>query len=270
MSSWGHCKPPFGTPINWSHPLAQGLVCCWPFNDQSGTGTGTTARNILSPSRNGTMLQGATSGASWKAPHLSLAAVTDNLSTFGITADAMIKVQPPLTLLWQGVRTAAVVTNDYIFGTIYSNPNVSPFEALIFQHTSSDTLQGQYNIAGVRKSLAFSHTLFDATKRKHQFALALAPTVIDGTNYVIGYYDGVGLAGSAATAATSVNYTATSYFVCEGPSLSELGALYSRVVSGDEQKWLLAEPFDMFEYPQRPRYSPVSSTASNAPLLIGF
>jgi len=30
-------KPPFGTPLNLAHPLAQGLVGCWLFNEGGGT-----------------------------------------------------------------------------------------------------------------------------------------------------------------------------------------------------------------------------------------
>ncbi len=29
-------KPPLGTGINWSHPLAKGLVGCWVFNEKAG------------------------------------------------------------------------------------------------------------------------------------------------------------------------------------------------------------------------------------------
>lgn len=34
--SYGLIKPPFGTPLNRVHPLAQGLVGCWLFNEGSG------------------------------------------------------------------------------------------------------------------------------------------------------------------------------------------------------------------------------------------
>ncbi len=35
MSRWIQ-KPPLGTPINWGHPLAQGLVGCWLMNEGGG------------------------------------------------------------------------------------------------------------------------------------------------------------------------------------------------------------------------------------------
>src|SRR5690242_1800589 len=39
--SWGRRKPPVGTPLARAHPLARGLVGCWPLNE----GTGTLARD---------------------------------------------------------------------------------------------------------------------------------------------------------------------------------------------------------------------------------
>ena len=60
-TNW-YTKPPIGTGINWSHPLAWGLVGAWVFNE----GMGTTVYNAASggTSNNGVFHGGPTWG-SW-------------------------------------------------------------------------------------------------------------------------------------------------------------------------------------------------------------
>lgn len=53
-------KPPPGTPINWQHPLASGLIGCWIFNE----GGGLTAYDATGRYGNGT-LSGTTGVPSW-------------------------------------------------------------------------------------------------------------------------------------------------------------------------------------------------------------
>lgn len=39
-NSWGKTKPPMGVQIDWTHPLARGLVSCWLFNQSADVVTG--------------------------------------------------------------------------------------------------------------------------------------------------------------------------------------------------------------------------------------
>jgi len=49
--SWGTQKPPVGSVVNWGHPLAQGLVGCWLFNE----GAGGYAKNLARVVSGGTL-----------------------------------------------------------------------------------------------------------------------------------------------------------------------------------------------------------------------
>lgn len=54
MSGRWMSKPPAGTQIDWTHPLAQGLVGCWLFNECAGV-----RANNLAAFQHGTLTSGA-------------------------------------------------------------------------------------------------------------------------------------------------------------------------------------------------------------------
>jgi len=62
--SWGNSKPPAGTPLDPSHPLARGLVLACPLNDGLGGGTasdlGARVADLSGMNRNGTFAAGST------------------------------------------------------------------------------------------------------------------------------------------------------------------------------------------------------------------
>jgi hypothetical protein len=58
-------KPPLGTQINWSHPLARGLIACWLLNERNGN----IINNLTSPTLKGTFSAG-TASPTWKGDSL--------------------------------------------------------------------------------------------------------------------------------------------------------------------------------------------------------
>jgi hypothetical protein len=73
---WGQQKPPVGTPLNTSHPLARELVGCWVLNE----GGGSTVFDLSGNGHSGTI-----TGADWSTHGLSFDETdADNVVNFGV------------------------------------------------------------------------------------------------------------------------------------------------------------------------------------------
>jgi hypothetical protein len=118
---WGQQKPPPGAQIDWSHPLARGLVGCWLFND----GAGLILHNSATPAVN---IQLSASGFSWGTGGL-----ISNPSTNAMVGTCAINIGTSHSVLV--LYTPAEVTGwNCIFATssaqgLYQNGNRASWDA---------------------------------------------------------------------------------------------------------------------------------------------
>ena len=96
ISTGWQSKPPLGSAINWSNPLASGLVLCVPFNENSGTAHDLAGGLVLSPT--------PAAAPSWTASpdgaSAKIAAASSNYFTSGSCPDTGLL--GALSFLWRG------------------------------------------------------------------------------------------------------------------------------------------------------------------------
>ena len=80
---WGKQKPPLGSRIDTGHPLAQGLVACWLFNE----GGGTLVRDITG---NGNDATPDTGTPTWTPTTEGIAVDLDSFGYFVVDASAAL------------------------------------------------------------------------------------------------------------------------------------------------------------------------------------
>ena len=80
LLSWKNTKPFLGSYIDWSHPLAQGLVGCWLFNE----GSGNLVFDLSLHGNSGTLINGPT----WVAGRTGLALEFDGEDDYVEVADS--------------------------------------------------------------------------------------------------------------------------------------------------------------------------------------
>lgn len=101
-------KPPAGTPINWSHPITNGLVAYWPFNEGAGAPRDIAHnRNHTAITGNITWVQGP-GGLGMDFPNAGtgtdyLSVTTEGLASLTNTVTLMAIVEPDSLNFYQAI-----------------------------------------------------------------------------------------------------------------------------------------------------------------------
>ena len=252
---WGQQKPPLGYGVDWSSPLAQGLVGCWLFNE----GAGSVANDLASDGKALSL-----GGVSWSPNVLRNTGLNSGMSQ---TPNANQKCVD-MSFIWKGRITGGTPWNSPIFACATPKTSyTSPYRAFALQqqHGTTVNLQLTYNVAGTYKGVTWNNAI--ATNISAVYCCTF------GLNSVIGYKNGVqsvsgtdraggpdyasdpGLVWSTGVA--NGNYT----LECE----HEYTILFNRALSPSEVAQLYEQPYAMIEgYNYGRSYSIPSSAFINS------
>jgi hypothetical protein len=242
-------KPPVGYGLNWSHPLAQGLLAFFPCNE--GGGSPVDLCQGLALTKNSI-------GGTWGQDQNGTV-YTTNAGSAGATvvAPAYLQIQPPLTFVWSGNILGTPSNTATVFGITYSNTSTSPFSAfycmlystLYFSMQFSYSASAQTTINSAVQSLGpnwFAGTITSSA----QALYVNNPWVA---------------AGSKSQAITTTAYTANSLVTLGVPSYQGLtnasshsyGLIYNRILSNAELNQLYTfGPWGMIAPAQNQRSLP--------------
>jgi hypothetical protein len=228
-------QPSAGTPIDWTHPLAAGLVFAFNGNGNYDAAGGRT------PTVTGTV-SGSTPGAKGISPNFT------GSGSLNFGNDAAL--QPPTAITWGCWcrRTGTNTTYARPFGKTHNN-GASPYLDYDFEFNVSGGNQNTVNI-GVRGPWTLPITLADST----------VPNFLIGMNSSAGFlayvngqqvnstsgkalsYDTTStgdllVSGSSALSGTSSAFNGEVYFAC----------VYNRVLTDAEILSLSTNPWQIFE-----------------------
>ncbi len=266
-------KPPQGTQIDWSHPLAEGLVACYLLNEIAGA----KCFDLVTPGQTIPFVGGAVRSSG------RIQTLAQNAAVYG-TANPLIKVNPPLSIVWQGIATAAQ-TNAVIFAVLYSNPDGTPFwcygiganathSCINFSWNNAGSLLG-LNDNGTDPVLSTSSTTQIAAVLRVEPASVLSPTNYQGRIFINGIPTRI---LSNVASFNTINYTATSTVgfgditnFTASNIISDFGLIYNIGLSNGSLEWLAAEPYSLYEPPSLnpvtfliPAAPPTDATATAA------
>ena len=235
-------KPPLGSYIDWSHPLAEGLVGCWLFNEGSGRAT----CNLVAPDNvarigssfewhNDFLRAGSTYNDANNKIYCGFYLDPRNWS--GITILAKCFFRSNLSNQWP-----PTVINAIPYGT-YGN--------YIFSIE-------QENILVWRPGYS-SYNLFDDNNPKYLGLHTLAVDWYLGTGNGRCFYDGkLNLTGNKKASWSNDNYpTYINWF--ERPEGSFRGAhhdyyhvlIFNQIISPEKHEWLQYEPYSFILWPSQ-------------------
>lgn len=238
----GIFKPLFGTPLNLAHPLAQGLVGCWLFNENSGN----KAYDVSSQQNHGTLTNMAdppTPTSGWgPGPHggaLAFDGINNYISILGNLPEA--NQSKTLLLCTQGSGAGFYGSMSYQEGTTSGYVFRYSYNRLYYFHISKGgTVSYMYLTADVPYSVAIT-TGINGTDVKHYIngvnnpisQNTILPTISDsGGQFVIGQSWGP--------------------FPARG--FSSFARVYNRALSAEEVAYLYAFPYCMFEESDYPAW----------------
>ena len=229
-------KPAPGAQINFSHPLAKGLVGCWLFNEQSGN-----QAYDLSPYHNHGTLHGFNDPSSKDRSSLGLQ-LDGSDDHVDCGNDASLNITDAITI----VVTAKLNNLDNTWQTIISKL----WDKWTIKQTATNQIRMQIYIVGGQQN---SDIVYFTTPQENQwYHLVL---VYDKNSGLKGYVND-NLIGTDATHTGNLNSDVTQELDigCE-PAIPVAhlfnGAIddvriYNRALSASEILWLYQEPYDMF------------------------
>lgn len=246
VSFWRNSKPPAGTPIDFSHPLARGLVLAFPFNQYHGAPVDSVRGLRLTPKGqlNDTLRWGQGAGFINAA----------NTNGAEATCPDYAKLAMPITIVWQGLKLGLPTagSNAGIFGVSFDNANTTPFLSYSFIYNSTTSVY-LYGGNGATQS-ASSGTL------PANGPLWLAATIENGRQAL--YVNTAATPAGTGTGTTAITYSSTSLvyvgnytnIVRNSNTRSDLGYIWNRALTLSELQWIEAEPYAMFAPPVWRRY----------------
>lgn len=229
--------PPVATRVDWSHPLAVGLISA-----HLGTGQDLTGRyNLARFSAGGT---GPLHASSAFGPGTTRGTVSNGAGfEIAIGTTHPLCLQPPLTLVWVGSLTSLESGNRILYGGCYTHAGTSPFLCAAIAQVSATHFAHFANSAGTFVQLNSAGGI-DPTLGPHVVGI----TIASGERSI--WVDGV-RDQTSGTGITTINYGANSIFGFTdynsvGPGVvNVLGLAYGRVLSAGEFAMLQADPFCM-------------------------
>lgn len=229
--SWGTTKPPPGVPLDWGHPLTNGLVIAAPLNE----GSGLNVQNYARPAHPGVLNLPATATA-WGADRTGVALVSDGVSDhttrfpiLAIPASPGYSIVVGFTVktLSGGSEVQIVGTTDGDVSVTFLDDKVLFWSEFSFvQHHLAVTAGPHYQAVCVQDGMA-------NTKRVWQNGEPGTSTTTAGAGFPGTYAELCFLTGIRNGFLGLVDY----FF------------LYNRVLNDQEIKQLYAEPFGMFVPP---------------------
>jgi hypothetical protein len=250
-------KPPAGTPIDWGHPLTQGLVVCVPFNE----GRGSRAMDLAS----GRLLT-LTTGAVWEA-RAAGAGVRCNATGANASLaapDTLTAAMTAVTHLWHStpVSTTASASKQMVAGV--GTATAGWRHGLL---SDGVLVQAILKVNPGYESVGIPDTT-PAAGRARVFVASMTATRIAL------YADGVLASAGASTPPDGV-YDAPPYFCYaggeaytgysgHGNSVTHLVASWARELSAVEVAAVSANPWQMFR-----RRSVAYPLAAASPAAVG-
>jgi len=230
-------KPPRGTQLNKSHPLARGLVGCWLMNE----GGGNNLRDISGYNR--TLIAGGT--PDWVGGNFGYAVNYDGSSEYHEATQSYLPAYPFTLLVWFNSNNVTAtqtligfadntVANMYLFlaaaGAISGDPiyfRLQNGTSIVVTQTTKAYSANVWNCAAivcVKNTLRYIH--------------------LNGSNKITGT--------DTADIPTSLNRTSIGRRATSSPGLYLNGrvsfaAIWKRALTDAEIAWLYREPFAMFE-----------------------
>ena len=251
-------QPPAGTPIDWSNPLADGLIFVYVPNncgfDLVSGETGTAVAGVATPLRAGAA--GVT--GDWKATS-SLAYANNGY------------FNPPTVSLMAYVRgNAAPATNTGILSKPFDGNATLPSYGLVLNYSDNDDICFSIRQAGGQSGPSFAYT------PPANESVVLMGTY-NGAEAAL-YAAGVLLAQKAVTGAPQSGTGAGNSLIVSGSSDSAVatafsgdiycGAVWKRGLLGSEVERLSANPWQLFLPPRRRVYSLPASTSDSGSAAI--
>lgn len=185
-------KPPYGTPIDRSHPLSQGLRCFFALNEPSGTVVRDAVAGLAANTFDHTSPAGLWARTPWGAA-LSFVGNDQGATTASIAGTGAAIASVPVTIAFGVAWTGSVVATSNLFG-IYTNLGTSA-TFIELNPASSSSLTLSCNAGTSSKTLACSTI---ATGVPRVFAVDLTADNPTQTNF----YDQGKLAVSSAFGGT--------------------------------------------------------------------
>ena len=237
-------KPPLGSQIDWTHPLATGLAGCFLLNENGGSTVFDLVSRITLP---------ILSGTTWSSGLVS------NGNALGVltTCPTAFKVQIPCTIVWQGRSRGTPGSFAYLFG-INANTGgaTSPFNSFILAFNS-----GASKVASFTSATSGANFELDIaaipTSGPAQFAVSWS---VGSTGFQAGYLNGVLVTDFSTVPTGTVTYTSTSQIAFGGNATltsnvaHDFGLLYSVAQSASNLEWLSSEPYAYILPPMSTRY----------------
>lgn len=217
-------KPPLGAVPNFAHPLSQGLVGWWLFNEQGGI----KANDISGRGNNGTLIGGPT----WNNQSLSF----DGTNDYVVTGNYATSNSSPMTWsVWVNPTATSNNTNGIIGYSTTSPERI----ALVSGHSGANTDKWAIYTPG-------SGYIFGSTHGLNQWYHLVM--VFDGTNvslYVNGVLD-ISPTAASYTAGTIPFAFGRFYYNLNGyyfPGSLDDVRVYNRALSAAEVQQLYETPF---------------------------
>lgn len=222
-------KPPLGTPIDWSNPLAQGLVGAWAFNE----GAGNTAYN---PAGRPLLLN---SGAVLD----SVTAKFDASNDYGVVS--AIPQTADMTVVYQGKINGYANNNAQL---CESSSDSNGGNAFYIRPNGGGSATGRYAVGYIGPSGSLQVS-FPRPTNDHTAVVVLTRLQISA------YFNGVAQPANthASPAYSSLNGTQPLYFNSRGGAALFLGCsincfyIFSRALSPAEIASLSANPWQIYE-----------------------
>ncbi len=252
-------KPPLGSQIDWSHPLAQGLACAFLLNENGGPQVLDSVTRLVMP---------LTGSPAW-----SSGLETSAGSKFGKVACPGLLIQPPVTLIWQGRLLTTIDSFCQLCGIVDTG---TTHRIIGFEQQGSTTVSASIRTNSGAGSLG-AMTISTTNPTQLGAVYTNSGSNINGDLY----RNGSGpQGGSGASTGTSLDYSGTPNILFNWINASfsancsnDFLLLYSVAQSASNMQWLAAEPYDFILTPISTRYffqaaGPVSS--GGAALLMAM
>ena len=238
-------KPPLG-PLKLvaGHPLAQGLVGSWLFND-----FGSSPASVVNPHDQLAITGANPWGSSIEGPAVNMAAAPQQLR-LASPSSALLSTSTA-TLYWRGVILGAGggSTLPRLFSIEANNTNASPFIGIGIYRETTGNLSVGLDPGGAGATLISNVVSSPPTNT----VIDLAVVFNSATGTTV-YYNGSQVATNATTGALS--YTSTACLISNGISngtgdttnhANICAHIYNRALTAAEVGQLHAEPYAMFQ-----------------------
>jgi hypothetical protein len=228
-------KPLLGVPVNWSHPLARGLVGCYLMNE----GGGDKIYDLSGNQYIGSFASGAAAPV-WTPAKFGTGLYFDGSDDWLGQAKCPVSGYPFTLSAWFNTTDTAATSDHHI---------------LTLRGVSSDTYYGiavRYNtfkgIAIARNTnTSYASTLKTVNDGKWHNITAVFESATSRTVYLDGVYQ--------ATSTSSVTFSGTAWYVGSRGGAGFFNGLidnanvWNRALSASEIAQLYREPFCMFDRP---------------------